>query len=84
MQSTPQMPVLTDTDLTDADPRLLDALASLNQIGTAINRIGPRERVNMEAMLRLIVESAIKVVPGSSGVIYTYDQAQRAFDLASR
>jgi signal transduction histidine kinase/putative methionine-R-sulfoxide reductase with GAF domain len=84
MQSTPQMPVLTDADLSDADPRLLDALASLNQIGTAINRIGPRDRVNMEAMLRLIVESAIKVVPGSSGVIYTYDHAQRAFDLASR
>jgi GAF domain-containing protein len=86
MQSTPQMPVLTDADLTSADSRLLEALASLNQIGAAINRIGPgeRERVSMEATLRLIAESAIKVVPGSSAVMYTYDQAKPDFDPSSR
>jgi len=79
-----EMPILTDTDLSEADPRLLDALASLNRIGAAINRIGPGERVSMEAMLRLIAESAIKVIPGASAVIYTYDMDKCAFDPASR
>jgi signal transduction histidine kinase/putative methionine-R-sulfoxide reductase with GAF domain len=81
----------------DADPRLLDALASLNQIGAAINRIGPGDRAGaparpgvpvqpegMNTMLHLIAESAIKVIPGASAVIYTYDQLRRAFDPASR
>lgn len=69
---------------TDTHPRLLDALASLNQISAAINRIGPGDRDSVEATLRLIAGSAIKVVPGASAVIYTYDQAQRTFDPASR
>ena len=69
---------------TDSDPRLLDALASLNEIGTAINRISLRDIGSVEATLRLIADSAIRVVPGASAVIYTYDQAERAFDLASR
>lgn len=81
----------------DADPRLLDALASLNQIGAAINRIGPGDRAGapagpgvpveaegMNTMLHLIAESAIKVIPGASAVIYTYDQVRRAFDPTSR
>ncbi len=67
----------------NAESRLLDALASLNEIGAAINRISPRDAGSVEATLRLIVESAIEVVPGAS-VIYTYDQGQRAFDLESR
>ena len=67
-----------------ADPRLLDALASLNEIGAAINRISPRDAGSVEATLCLIVESATEVVPGASAVIYTYDQGQRAFDLESR
>ena len=75
MQFAPKMPVLTDADLTDADPRLLDALASLNQIGAVINRIGPRDCASMEETLRLIAGSAIKVVPGSSAVIYSYGQS---------
>jgi GAF domain-containing protein len=77
MQSAPQMPIQTD-------PRLLDALASLNQIGAAINRIGPGDRVSVGETLHLIAESAIKVVPGASAVIYTYNQAQHAFSPASR
>ena len=64
--------------------QLLDALASLNQIGATINRIAPGDRASVEATLRLIVESAIKVVPNASAVIYTYDLAQRAFEPASR
>jgi len=68
----------------DTHPRLLDALASLNQISASINRISPGDQVNVEATLRLIAGSAIKVVPGASAVIYTYDQIQRVFDPTSR
>ena len=64
--------------------QLLDALASLNQIGATINRIAPGDRASVEVTLRLIVESAIKVVPNASAVIYTYDLAQHAFEPASR
>ena len=71
-------------DSTDVDTHLLDVLTSLNQIGAAINRISPRDVGSVAATLRLIVEGAIKVVPGTSAVIYTYDQAQRTFDLGSR
>jgi GAF domain-containing protein len=79
MQPTPET-----LDSMETDSRLLDALASLNQIGAEINRISPRDVGSVAATLRLIVESAIEVVPGTSAVIYTYDQARRAFDLNSR
>lgn len=72
------------TDKDDAPPRLLNALASLNEIGSTINHIGPDDSVSIETTLRLIVESAIKVVPGTSAVIYTYDQARQVFEPASR
>ena len=68
----------------DTDPRLFDALASLNQISAAINRIGSGETAGGEDTLRLIVESAVRVVPGSSAVIYTYDETRAAFELDSR
>jgi GAF domain-containing protein len=70
--------------MSDSDSRLLDALASLNQIGAAVNRISPRDVGSVEATLRLIVKSAIEVVPGTSAVIYTYDRDARGFDLDSR
>jgi GAF domain-containing protein len=38
----------------------------------------------VDATLRLIVESAIQVLPGASAVIYTYDQGRGAFDSISR
>jgi signal transduction histidine kinase/putative methionine-R-sulfoxide reductase with GAF domain len=79
MRIKPQTPVSFD-----ADPRLLEALASLNQISATINRIGPGDQVSVEATLRLIVESAIKVMPAASAVIYTYNQARDAFNPASR
>lgn len=69
---------------TNSHPRLLEALASLNQIGTTINQLGPGEQVDMEETLRLIVESAIKVVPAASAVIYSYNATRHAFDPASR
>ncbi|NLF01870.1 MAG: GAF domain-containing protein [Anaerolineales bacterium] len=76
--------VQEETSRADTDPRLLEALASLNRIGAAINRISPRDSVNVEATLQLTAESATKVVPGASAVIYAYDPNERAFDLASR
>ncbi|MCX7680793.1 MAG: GAF domain-containing protein, partial [Anaerolineae bacterium] len=72
------------SELTVAETRLLAVLANLNRIGAAINRISPRESVTVEETLRLIAESAIEVVPGSSAVIYTYDHLERAFDPTSR
>jgi signal transduction histidine kinase len=68
----------------EADPRLLEALASLNQISDAINHIGSRDAGDDHLSLQLIVESAIRVVPGSSAVIWTYDQAADVFETESR
>jgi signal transduction histidine kinase/putative methionine-R-sulfoxide reductase with GAF domain len=68
----------------ETDPRLLEALASLNQIGEAINQIGPSDADSNDISLQLIVESAIRVVPGSSAVIYTYDQTARVLEKESR
>jgi GAF domain-containing protein len=63
---------------------LLEALKSLNQIGSTINQISPKDQLSVAAGLNLIVESAIKVLPGASAVIYTYDEEKRAFDPTSR
>jgi GAF domain-containing protein len=68
----------------DADTRLLEALASLNHISSTINRIGSGEVISSVDSLQLIVESAIRVVPGSSAVIYTYDEKQSGFERESR
>lgn len=68
----------------DTDPRLLEALRILNQISNAINRIGSDDATHDDLSLQLIVESAIRVVPGSSAVIYTYDQSTGEFEKESR
>ena len=68
----------------ETDPRLLEALASLNQISNAINRIGSEDADQTDLSLQLIVDSAIRVVPGSSAVIYTYDQKTGVFENESR
>jgi signal transduction histidine kinase/GAF domain-containing protein len=68
----------------ETDPRLLEALASLNQISDAINHIGSGDAGQNGLSLQLIVDSAIRVVPGSSAVIYTYDQAKGLFEQESR
>jgi GAF domain-containing protein/nitrogen-specific signal transduction histidine kinase len=67
----------------ETDPRLLEALASLNQISNAINRTGS-DADPSDLSLQLIVDSAIRVVPGSSAVIYTYDQKTGRFEDESR
>ena len=87
-----QMPNLDDLNLEILDPRLLDALSSLNQIGAALNRLYLEQRqtdvpdvqAQIQATLRLIVESAIEVLPGASGVVYAYDPVQQRLDLDSR
>jgi len=66
------------------EARLLEVLASLNQISDSINHISPADAANIGVSLQLIVESAIRVVPGSSAVIYTYDQATGSFEAESR
>jgi signal transduction histidine kinase/putative methionine-R-sulfoxide reductase with GAF domain len=66
------------------EAQLLEVLASLNQISHAINHIGPGDASNSGISLQLIVESAIRVVPGSSAVIHTYDQATGRFEAESR
>ena len=66
------------------ETKLLEVLASLNQISDAINHIGSGDVNNSGVSLQLIVESAIRVVPGSSAVIYTYDQATGNFEVESR
>ena len=66
------------------ETQLLEVLSSLNQISDAINHIGPGDAGNSGVSLQLIVESAIRVVPGSSAVIHTYDQARGEFEAESR
>ena len=68
----------------ETDPRLLEALASLNQISDAINHLGSEDAGQNGLSLQLIVESAIRVVPGSSAVIYIYDQGTGMFENESR
>lgn len=68
----------------EIDPLLYEALASLNQISGAINRIAPGDPGSGGISLQLIVESAIRVVPGSSAVIYTYDEIHESFESESR
>ncbi len=71
-------------DQPTSDPRLYDALASLNEIGATVNKIGQDGVVSVEATLSLIVNSAIQVVPGASAVIYAYDNTLDAFIASSR
>ena len=67
----------------ETDPRLLEALRILNQISNAINHIGSDDESQNDFSLQLIVNSAIRVVPGSSAVIYTYDQSTGTFEKES-
>jgi signal transduction histidine kinase/GAF domain-containing protein len=66
------------------DHWLLEALASLNEIGATVNQIGLDGTVSVEATLGLIVQSATRVVPGASAVIYTYDMSREDFIHTSR
>ena len=61
------------------EPRLLEALASLNEIGATVNHFGMDKKVSVDSTLRLIVQSATRVVPGASAVIYSYNAAYNKF-----
>lgn len=63
--------------------RWLEALASLNRIARTINRLVAGETLDVSAILRLIVESAVNVIPDASAVIYAYDPRQHAFDTSA-
>ncbi|NWF64011.1 MAG: GAF domain-containing protein [Chloroflexi bacterium] len=66
----------------DMNPRLLEALESLNQISTAIKQIGISE--DQSSSLQLIVESAIHVAPGFSASIYIYNPATETLNAEMR
>lgn len=68
----------------ETDPRLFEVLASLNEIGAAMNHIGSNGSTSVEETLNMIVESAIHVVPSASAVIYIYNKLTKDFDPASR
>jgi signal transduction histidine kinase len=68
----------------EADPRILQALSSLNQIGSAINLTNPSGWEDVKSTLKLIAESATHVVPGAGAVIYTFDFSHKTFDPTSR
>ncbi|MHC1781516.1 MAG: GAF domain-containing protein [Anaerolineaceae bacterium] len=78
------MPTQAHPQIPDADPRILQALSSLNQIGAAINLSNQSGWEDVKSTLKLIVMSAIQVVPGAGAVIYTYDVANKCFNSSSR
>lgn len=67
-----------------SDSRIFETLASLNQIGAAMNQLAPGDALSVANTLTLIVEGATRVVPGASAVIYTFNQTRGDFDHASR
>ncbi|MBW8010744.1 MAG: GAF domain-containing protein [Chloroflexi bacterium] len=72
------------TQVSPLPERLLNALASLNEIGSTVNSLGASGPFTVEATLRLIVASAIKVISDSSAVIYSYNASQQVFNRSSR
>ncbi len=78
------MPENHHPHIPEADPRILQALSSLNQVGAAINLSNQSGWEDVKSTLKLIVDSAIQVVPGSGAVIYTYDFSKKNFDFTSR
>ena len=69
---------------TKTPTHLITILTKLNQIGAAINQSKSDNLTDLKETLNLIVETATEVVPGSSAVIYTYNEKGGAFDITSR
>lgn len=63
--------------------RTLAALASLHQIGSAVNRLDAGDFAGVQVALEMIVRGAAKLIPGAAIEIYTYDTAQGICDLDS-
>lgn len=68
----------------DGEELLLEVFASLNQVGAAINQASLAGRTDAQATLRLVVESAIKVVPGASALLYPYNPETGLLELEHR
>jgi signal transduction histidine kinase/GAF domain-containing protein len=68
----------------ETNPILLEALASLNEIGATVNKIGLDGKVSAETILESIVLNSIHVVGGSSAVLFIYDNATDRFIPESR
>lgn len=66
------------------DGLLLEALGRLKDIGLRINQLDLGDPAALDAVLHLIVESAITIVPGAAAIIYTYDAVRQAIDPVSR
>jgi GAF domain-containing protein len=76
----------------DSESNLIRTLATINEIGTRINRLGMRD--DLTVTLGLIVENAVRAVavgadsagsePNASAVIWVYDEAHQNFDPALR
>ena len=65
-------------------PRLLNVLTNLNKVGSRVNKISSGDKASIDAVLEMIVDSTIQVVPDTSAVIYTYNQERNQFDPDSR
>ncbi len=61
----------------DTSPRLLTALANLNKIGAAVNRMKVTEN-GLEEVLRLIADGIVQAIPGAAALICTYDEQSRS------
>ncbi len=72
------------TPATEDMRHLLDALSRLKDIGLRINQLNLGAPAALDAVLHLIVESAITIVPGAAAIIYTYDARRHALDPVSR
>jgi GAF domain-containing protein len=59
-------------------------LARLNQIGVQMSSLTPDDLTRVHDTLQMVVNSAVEVVPGSSSVLYAYNQEAGTFDLDSR
>lgn len=80
MSETPGM----EPPQSDGGSAVLQALARLNEIGASINHISGKDATGLASVLTLIVESATRIVPGASAVLYTYDPRRQSFDRLSR
>jgi signal transduction histidine kinase/putative methionine-R-sulfoxide reductase with GAF domain len=65
-------------------PRLFEALAQLNQIGSAINQLDTGDLASIQTVLQSVVTSANRVVRRATAILYTYDEGRKAFVRESR
>lgn len=69
---------------TAATHLLPEALRRLKDIGLRINQLNLDDPAALAAVLHLIAESAITIVPGAAAIIYACDATRQALDPVSR